>query len=275
MWWWPTEQVSMHQLRHCPTSWCLEEKVTFPLIFSLVKSKGNIKPQMHANFITPLRCIQDIIPNWYRNVRGASMMSNELGCHFAMGTRCGLFTFQKKCGQSPKFWAFWKGPFKVLQKLSDANYGIRRGYGGGSQIVHFDCIKSYKAWPPPGSTLHSPAQTCHDSPVHPSVEDSFQSLNLSVETPMENTSMTCQVNEDDFWRMILPLKWVRLAHSKLPGMDGDAVNQFGWELEILNWNCGGKNIMVVGIKLKRYETTRSVQYLDWNQPGDLCLHYPY
>ena len=57
-----------------------------------------------------------------------------------------LFTPQKKKGLAPKLQRFWVGPYKIVKKLSDANYIIQREGSLVKKIVHFNRLKMY--YPP-------------------------------------------------------------------------------------------------------------------------------
>ena len=50
----------------------------------------------------------------------------------------------KKTGQTSKFSSFWRGPFKIVRKCSEALYKVDCGRNGLVQLVHIDRIKKAK-----------------------------------------------------------------------------------------------------------------------------------
>jgi hypothetical protein len=50
----------------------------------------------------------------------------------------------KKVGLSSKLTSFWKGQFRITEKLSDLLYKVDCGYGGSIQIIYIDRIKKAK-----------------------------------------------------------------------------------------------------------------------------------
>jgi hypothetical protein len=50
----------------------------------------------------------------------------------------------KKVRLSSKLTSFWKGPFRITEKISDLLYKVDCGYGGSIQIIHIDRIKKAK-----------------------------------------------------------------------------------------------------------------------------------
>ena len=67
----------------------------------------------------------------------------KMGKPFQEGDRVWIYTFRKRQGRSPKLQKFWRGPYKITQKLSDANYRVQNVHGGRAQIVHFDRLKPF------------------------------------------------------------------------------------------------------------------------------------
>ena len=47
----------------------------------------------------------------------------------------------KKVGLSKKFVSFWRGPYKVLKKISDLTYEVDCGRNGTPQVIHVDRIR--------------------------------------------------------------------------------------------------------------------------------------
>ena len=47
----------------------------------------------------------------------------------------------KKIGLSKKFVSFWRGPYKVLKKISDLTYEVDCSRNGTPQVVHVDRIR--------------------------------------------------------------------------------------------------------------------------------------
>ena len=54
-----------------------------------------------------------------------------------------LFTPRKKKGLSPKLQKLWSGPFRIVKKLSDANYVIQKEGSLVKQVVHFNRLKIF------------------------------------------------------------------------------------------------------------------------------------
>ena len=52
---------------------------------------------------------------------------------------------QRKAGCSPKFTSYWRGPFKVVAKISEVLYKVNCGRNGKEQVVHCDRMKTCKA----------------------------------------------------------------------------------------------------------------------------------
>ncbi|CAG2188088.1 unnamed protein product [Mytilus edulis] len=52
-----------------------------------------------------------------------------------------LFTPRKKKGLSPKLQKFWVGPYRIVKKLSDANYMIQLEGSLAKRIVHYNSLK--------------------------------------------------------------------------------------------------------------------------------------
>ncbi|VDI58363.1 Hypothetical predicted protein [Mytilus galloprovincialis] len=63
-----------------------------------------------------------------------------------------LFTPRKKKGLSPKLQKFWVGPYRIVKKLSDANYMIQLEGSLAKRIVHYNRLKIYVT-PHPDRTL--------------------------------------------------------------------------------------------------------------------------
>ena len=60
------------------------------------------------------------------------------------------FISARKKGVSKKLQAKWDGPYKILDKLSDVTYRIRKGKQTKPKVVHFDKIKPFKGKLPVG-----------------------------------------------------------------------------------------------------------------------------
>ena len=54
----------------------------------------------------------------------------------------------RKSGMSPKLTSFWKGPYKIMSKLSDVLYKVNCGRDGVPQIIHVDRIRKAVKQPP-------------------------------------------------------------------------------------------------------------------------------
>ena len=64
---------------------------------------------------------------------------------FKPGDDVFVFFPNVKPGQSPKLACRWKGPFRIISKLSDVTYQVRCGNKRKIQVIHADRIKPRKA----------------------------------------------------------------------------------------------------------------------------------
>ena len=48
---------------------------------------------------------------------------------------------RRKQGQSPKFTSYWRGPYKVIRKMSDVTYMVDCGPYGSKQVIHVDRMR--------------------------------------------------------------------------------------------------------------------------------------
>ena len=56
------------------------------------------------------------------------------------------FPVKKKTGHSEKITSFWRGPFQVIEKLSDVLLKINCGRNGIIQVVHIDRVPKVRKW---------------------------------------------------------------------------------------------------------------------------------
>jgi hypothetical protein len=61
---------------------------------------------------------------------------------FAVGDQVWLFTPRRKKGLSPKLQKYWQGPFKVITKLSEVVYRVKRDQHA-PMVVHANRLKPY------------------------------------------------------------------------------------------------------------------------------------
>ncbi|XP_062601301.1 uncharacterized protein LOC134263019 [Saccostrea cucullata] len=47
----------------------------------------------------------------------------------------------RKAGRSPTFTSYWRGPYKVLSKMTDLTYNVDRGCAGKPQVIHVDRMR--------------------------------------------------------------------------------------------------------------------------------------
>ena len=64
---------------------------------------------------------------------------------FDTGEKVYVFFPVKRVGCSSKLTSYWKGPFTILDKLSDVTYKVNCGKGGLEQVIHCDRIKKAKS----------------------------------------------------------------------------------------------------------------------------------
>lgn len=57
------------------------------------------------------------------------------------GSQIYVFFPIRKAGQSPKFTSYWRGPYKVLSKLTDLTYKVDCGPRGMPQLIHVDIMR--------------------------------------------------------------------------------------------------------------------------------------
>ena len=63
---------------------------------------------------------------------------------FQVGDAVWLYDPVRKVGLNPKLQRPWKGPCKVIAKLSDILYRIRQSPRHRSRVVHHDKLRKYK-----------------------------------------------------------------------------------------------------------------------------------
>ncbi len=136
--------------RATPNFLMLGREVNIPL--DLLAGKGPDQAEKTSNAYA-LK-VQNNLREAYQQVRDHTQAAQERQKRLYDLKKCGdpldegelvlLYTYRRKHGRSPKLQSFWKGPYKVTQKLSDANYRIRNLHGGHPQIVHYDRLKPYK-----------------------------------------------------------------------------------------------------------------------------------
>jgi hypothetical protein len=57
-----------------------------------------------------------------------------------------VFFPQKKKRCTPKFTSFWRGPFNILEKLSEVLYEVDCGRNNEPQIIHCDRLITISFW---------------------------------------------------------------------------------------------------------------------------------
>lgn len=84
------------------------------------------------------------------NVKGQMLRQKKLHDQklswqqFKAGDDVFVFFPNVKPGQSPKLACRWKGPFRVIAKLTDVTYRVRCGRKGKMQVIHVDRMKPKK-----------------------------------------------------------------------------------------------------------------------------------
>ena len=140
-----------------------------------------------------------------------------------------LYTYRKKRGRSPKLQMFWKGPFRITQKLSDANYRIRSIRGGHSQIVHFNRLKVYEGRKPTGT--QTPQARTPNLQRHPPRPDDHPTISMDIgDTNLQLTGTDACSDSDSspqlaelphanrFGRVHNPPAWMRAGDYELFGL---------------------------------------------------------
>ena len=82
----------------------------------------------------------------------------------------------------------WRGPFLIVQKITDVTYKVQASKAAKPQVVHVDSLKPYKGISAPESWLH--INMTSDS--HPVVQD-----NSSVCPEVQDPSEDISVAQDD------------------------------------------------------------------------------
>ena len=78
-----------------------------------------------------------------------------------------------KSGQSPKFTSYWRGPFRIIKKMSDVTYMVNCGIRGSNQVIHVDRMRLKRSQllvgetpagvqEPRDDTIHDSGQACSD-----------------------------------------------------------------------------------------------------------------
>ena len=65
--------------------------------------------------------------------------------YFEVGEEVYVYLPRRKPGTSPKFTSFWRGPFKVVKKISDLTYLVNCGPRGLDQVIHVDRMRKKPA----------------------------------------------------------------------------------------------------------------------------------
>ena len=60
---------------------------------------------------------------------------------FVPGCQVYVFFPIRKAGRSPKFTSYWRGPYKVLSKMTDLTYKVDCGRSGKPQVIHVDRMR--------------------------------------------------------------------------------------------------------------------------------------
>lgn len=79
-----------------------------------------------------------------------------------------------KSGQSPKFTSYWRGPYRIIRKMSDVTYKVNCGQRESTQVIHVDRIRLKRPQTLVGETadgieeqneetLQEQAHTCSDN----------------------------------------------------------------------------------------------------------------
>ena len=102
----------------------------------------------HNKWIWELQERMEEAHNILRRYVGTEMVRQKK-CHdqklsweeFREGDSVYVYFPTKKVGLSKKFVSFWRGPYKVLKKISDLTYEVDCGQNGTPQVIHVDRIR--------------------------------------------------------------------------------------------------------------------------------------
>ncbi|XP_062579619.1 uncharacterized protein LOC134241607 [Saccostrea cucullata] len=105
---------------------------------------------------------------------------------FKKGDEVYVFFPVRKAGLSPKFTSYWRGPYEVIDKMTDITYKVNCGPRGKPQIVHVDRLRLKRS------------QTLRDEVVedNSSQEDTGQDTERSV-TDNERNDIEAPPSGDD------------------------------------------------------------------------------
>ena len=78
---------------------------------------------------------------------------------FNIGDQVLVFFPVKKICTSSKLTQFWKGPFKIIEKISDLLYKVNCGRKGSDQVVHCDRLKACRNQVLRGENEHASVET--------------------------------------------------------------------------------------------------------------------
>ncbi|CAC5388204.1 unnamed protein product [Mytilus coruscus] len=129
-------------------------------------------PPSHIEYIGKL---QDNINKAYDIVRGhmrtqqkrqkVNYDMKQSGKPYKENDLVWLFTPHKRKGLSPKLQKFWVGPYRIVKKLSDANYLIQLEGSLAKRIVHFNRLKVYVTPHPERTLVKKPIITPPQIPI--------------------------------------------------------------------------------------------------------------
>ena len=65
------------------------------------------------------------------------------GSVFKTGEYVWLFTPKRQIGRTPKLQRYWDGPYRIIEKISDALYKIQKSARTKEKVIHFNRLKPY------------------------------------------------------------------------------------------------------------------------------------
>ncbi|MCG8048998.1 MAG: DDE-type integrase/transposase/recombinase [Candidatus Thiodiazotropha endolucinida] len=124
----------------------------------------------------------------------------------------------KKTGQTGKFASFWKGPYKVSEKLSDVLLKINCGRNGTPQVVHIDRVRKIRQQILPRETETSDLsdQDHAQAEIFEGHEEPFDAQTEQVvDAPTEQTELSENAENADpyvetrYKRVVRKPRWMR------------------------------------------------------------------
>ncbi|MCG8078714.1 MAG: DDE-type integrase/transposase/recombinase [Candidatus Thiodiazotropha taylori] len=127
-----------------------EIRLPIDLIFGQPGSEGNEKvfgSQYARQLEDRLNEVHEFARNRMKLASDAMKRKYDIRTNlnmFEVGDSVWLFDPVRKIGLNPKLQRPWKGPFKVIEKISDILYRVKQSPRHRSRVVHHDKLRKYK-----------------------------------------------------------------------------------------------------------------------------------